>query len=41
LFKKQLSREELERSWKVIARDIEIQEQREIIQKQARNQPLR
>jgi hypothetical protein len=34
-----LTHEELERSWEVIAHDIEIQEQREAIQRKAHNQP--
>jgi hypothetical protein len=33
-----LTREELERSWEVISCDIEIQEKREAIQRQAHNQ---
>jgi len=31
------TREELERSWETISHDIEIQEQRESLQRQARN----
>jgi len=34
-----VSHEELECSWEIIARDIEIQEQREVIQRQAHNFP--
>jgi hypothetical protein len=33
------TREELERSWEAIAHDIEIQDQREALQRKAQNRP--